>query len=59
MKLTKSKRTTIIVASLAVLLVALVLVWFIVIKPLTEQGESAGRAPVTPEDENLFSFKCN
>ena len=50
MKLTKSKRTTIIVASLAVLLVALVLVWFIVIKPLTEKETSTGRAPVTPEE---------
>lgn len=47
MKLTKSKKTTIITISLACLFVVLALLWVFVIKPLTEEGEEE-RAPIVP-----------
>lgn len=49
-KLTKSKKITIITVSLAVLLVALALVWVFVIKPLTDKGEENPTTVVTPQE---------
>ena len=49
MKLTKSKKQKILIISLAVLFLAMIIVWFAVIKPLTEEQEQSTTTPVVPE----------
>ncbi len=54
MKLTKTKKTTIITASLVALFVALFFVWLFVIKPLTEEEENEPVVVTPLEGESTY-----